>query len=146
MAAQEALYLGFDFGQKQMGIAVGQSITRTASPVGTLTAKQGQPDWSVVDQLVRQWCPAGFVVGLPLNMDGTLSDMAHRARAFAKQLEHHYPFRPAHCIDERLSTKEAQRWYQDRYQRLPDKTLLDTLAAVIILESFLNRISPQEEA
>ena len=129
--------MGFDFGQKHIGIAVGQTITRTASPLSVIPSQRGIPYWKALDVLIAQWQPQVLVVGLPLNMDGTMSPMAHKAKVFAAQLEARY-HQPTHCVDERLSTKEAERWFIQQYQRLPKKAEIDTLSAVIILESFMS--------
>ena len=69
MAARDGYVLGIDFGLKHMGIAVGQTVTRTASGLTTLQARNGKPNWSEIDQLVVQYRPIALVVGLPLNMD-----------------------------------------------------------------------------
>lgn len=131
------MILGFDFGLRGIGVAVGQAVTRTASPVGVITAQQGMPDWVAMDALIKAWRPTTLVVGLPLNMDGSMSDMAFRAQKFAKRLKERYRLE-VHCMDERLSTHEAIAWYRERYQKEPDKATKDSLAAVIILESFLS--------
>ncbi|HEY5717466.1 MAG TPA: Holliday junction resolvase RuvX, partial [Motiliproteus sp.] len=79
--------LAFDFGTTRIGVAVGQAITATASPLPWIKAKDGVPDWSQLERLVREWQPDALVVGLPLNMDGSLCEMSHRARKFANRLQ-----------------------------------------------------------
>ena len=133
------MVLGFDFGLKQIGVAVGQAVTRTASPVGVVRADNGMPDWAALDTLIQTWKPNQIVVGLPLNMDGTMSDMAFRAQKFAKRLSDRYHL-STHCMDERLSTHEAIAWSKERYHKVPEKSIKDTLAAVVILESFLSSL------
>ena len=103
-----ASVLAIDFGLRRMGLAVGQTITRTASPVGSVSASDGRPDWAALDQLIEEWRPDRLVVGLPLNMDGTESDMSGRARRFAELLEQRYAI-PAELTDERLTTREARQ-------------------------------------
>ena len=75
--------LGFDFGSKKMGVATGQSFTGTASPQGIIKTKDGIPNWDEIDNLIEQWQPQMIVVGLPLNMDGSESELAQRATKFA---------------------------------------------------------------
>ena len=77
--------LGFDFGAKRIGIAYGQSISETAKPLNELKANNGIPSWDEIEKLVVAWKPNCFLVGLPLNMDGTESQQCLRARKFAKK-------------------------------------------------------------
>ena len=95
--------MSFDFGLKHIGIAVGQSVTQTARPLTTLSAKNGKPDWQKLDELMQTYRPAVFVVGLPLNMDGSVSDMSDRATLFAKTLAERITA-PVYLADERLSS------------------------------------------
>ena len=64
-------FLGFDFGTKSIGVAVGQRITATARPLPALKAQDGKPDWNIIEKLLKEWQPEAVIVGLPLNMDGT---------------------------------------------------------------------------
>ena len=131
-AATEAggLVMGFDFGLARIGVAVGQRITRTASPVGVVAAKGGEPVWAELDALLKEWVPGELVVGLPLNMDSTMSEMASRANRFGEQLASRYSL-PVAMMDERLSSFEAK-------SRAPDADApLDALAASLILETWL---------
>ena len=103
MAAHDGYVLGIDFGLKHIGIAVGQTVTRTANGLTTLQARNGRPNWSEVDQLVAQYRPIALVVGLPLNMDGSGSDMSERADTFARHVARH-TLLPTYLADERLSS------------------------------------------
>ena len=78
--------IGFDFGTKSIGVAVGQSITATASALTAISAKEGIPDWLIVENLLKEWQPERLVVGLPLNMDGTEQPLTQRARKFGNRL------------------------------------------------------------
>ena len=98
--------LGFDYGTRQIGVAVGQTLTGSAQPLLVLKARDGVPDWRQIAALIDEWKPDALVVGLPLNMDGTPSDMSARAEKFARRLEGRYRL-TVHCVDERLSTFEA---------------------------------------
>ena len=121
--------MGFDYGTTKMGVAVGQVITRTATPLAQIKATDGIPDWSAIDALVETWHPEVFVVGLPLNMDGTESEMSVRAEKFARRLEGRYHIR-FEMMDERLTSFDAA-------QRTDDTDAIDAVAAQLILESWL---------
>lgn len=82
----EGYVLGIDFGLKHIGIAVGQTVTRTASGLVTLAAKNGKPNWTELSELIHQYRPIAVVVGLPLNMDDTPSEMSALATDFAQKL------------------------------------------------------------
>lgn len=131
-----SIILGFDFGMKQIGIAVGQSLTATATPEATLAAKDGIPDWKDIKLLIDQWQPAALVIGLPLNMDGSSSESSRRAKKFANRL--HDKFRlPTHTADERLSTVEARNLAKTMSKTKGwQKHSLDSIAAAVILESW----------
>ena len=96
--------LAFDFGLKHIGVAAGQTITRTASGLTTLPARDGAPDWSAVRKLVSEWRPIALIVGLPLNMDDTESDMSERVRAFARRLAKETGL-AVELADERLTSR-----------------------------------------
>jgi len=104
---QPETVLAIDFGLKRMGVAAGQSVTGTASPITAVTASNGAPDWAELDRLISEWRPDHLVVGLPLNMDGTESEMSQCARRFAKRLRKRYSM-PVDLTDERLTTIEAK--------------------------------------
>jgi putative Holliday junction resolvase len=137
---ESQVFLGFDFGLKYIGVAVGQKITQTASPVKTLLARDGIPNWDEIQQLLDNWRPAALIVGIPLNMDGTEQLLTHCARQFVKRLKKKYAL-PVYEVDERLSTWEAkQRLYVGAKGRKAKKTLheIDAIAATLLLEQWLN--------
>nr|VFK43643.1 MAG: putative holliday junction resolvase [Candidatus Kentron sp. TC]VFK45155.1 MAG: putative holliday junction resolvase [Candidatus Kentron sp. TC]VFK58314.1 MAG: putative holliday junction resolvase [Candidatus Kentron sp. TC] len=127
--------LGFDPGRKRIGVAVGQTLTGTANPVGTVAVRRNAPDWEFIDRLISTWDPDGLVVGLPLNMDGTEQAMTHAARRFRNQLAHRYRL-PVYVADERLSTREARDRLacEGRLRAEED----DPVAAQIILETWFS--------
>ncbi len=125
--------LGFDYGPRKIGIAVGQTLTGTASPLQTLRAVKEKPDWNGIGGLIETWQPDALVVGLPYNMDDTEAELAARARRFARQLEGRYR-RKVYLIDERLTSFEARRSMSDSIKRVED---LDAVAAKLILETWL---------
>ena len=133
----EGNVIAFDFGTHSMGVAVGQRITASANPLCALKVKQGVPQWSEVDALMNEWQPVALVVGIPLNMDSTEQWTTEVARNFAEKLRGRYN-KSVFGIDERLTTREARQmvFEQQGYKAL-EKTLIDSFAAKLILERFL---------
>jgi putative Holliday junction resolvase len=132
------LLLGFDYGTRQIGVAVGQAITGQARELCILKARDGVPDWQQIEALLREWQPDALVVGLPLNMDGSPSDMSARAEKFARRLNGRFNL-PVYTHDERLTTYEAKgerlrQGQSDGYRERP----VDALAAALLLEGWLN--------
>ncbi len=130
------LYLGFDYGLTRIGVATGQTLTRTASPLCVLKASNGTPQWEQIEALIREWQPVALVVGLPINMDGSDNPITARARKFAKRLHGRFHL-VAHLVDERLSTQEARALTQRHGTGVEHDGALDTAAACVILNQFL---------
>ena len=130
------LIMGFDYGTKKIGIAIGQWVTRTANPVAIVRAENGRPDWAHLDRLIEEWKPQKFIVGLPLNMDDSESEMSELTMRFSSQLQKRYSL-PTHFMDERLSTFEARQ--KDTWSCNPRKLEFDDVAAVLILESWFRQ-------
>lgn len=133
--------LGFDYGKRRVGIAVGSAITASAQPLTTLAHHAGQPDWPALDALIAEWHPGALVVGLPLNADGQTQKMTNRAHNFADEIRGRYRL-PVRTVDERYTTIEAgQRLRTARASGSRGKRLakgdIDAMAAQIILESWL---------
>lgn len=131
--------LGFDFGMKNIGIAVGQELTATANPLTAIKARDGIPDWSHIEKLLKEWQPDLLIVGLPLNMDGTEQEMTAAAKRFGNRLNGRFNI-PVEWQDERLTTYEALdqmgiRSKMDSRQRSD----VDQLSAQLILQSWLNQ-------
>lgn len=129
--------LGFDFGMKHIGVAVGQTITRTANPLTSLKALNGIPNWEEIAQLIKTWGAKALVIGIPLNMDGTEQPISAAAKKFGNRL--HERFRlPVHEVDERLTTIEAKhQLFEAEGYRALDKKSVDSYSAKLILESWL---------
>ncbi len=127
--------LGFDFGLKQIGVAVAQRITRSATALEILSAKEGKPDWARVQHLVEEWKPECLVVGLPLNMDGSESEMAVRAKKFANRLHGRLGIR-VELQDERLTSFEVKQTLAENNSKIR-RDKIDALAAARILEDWL---------
>ncbi|WP_020407061.1 Holliday junction resolvase RuvX [Hahella ganghwensis] len=139
--------LGFDFGLKRIGVASGQSITGTASPLPEIPARDGIPDWNVIARLIDEWQPARVLVGEPSNMDGTDSDMARRARKFANRIHGRFGV-PIVLVDERLTSFEAKQLVKDRYGHQDfGQYAVDSIAAVLIIEHwFASTDSPLQKS
>jgi putative Holliday junction resolvase len=129
--------LAFDFGTRQIGVASGQKLLKTANPLTILRAKDGIPNWNELKKLIDDWMPDQILVGLPLNMDGSESQFCLRARKFGKRLHGKYGVEVA-MVDERLSTFTAKNQLQTKNQKYKHKkTFVDDIAAVLILETWL---------
>lgn len=131
--------LGFDFGTHSIGVAIGQSLTGTASPLAALKAKDGQPNWNLVAKLIAEWQPDTVVVGLPLNMDGTEQPLTDLARKFANRLHGRFGIQVV-LQDERLTTVAAKEDLFGRggYKQL-QKGKVDSAAAQLIVEDYFSQ-------
>ncbi|HWV15337.1 MAG TPA: Holliday junction resolvase RuvX [Cellvibrio sp.] len=134
--------LAFDYGTKNIGLACGQTISGTASSLPTLKAKDGIPDWSQIEKILGEWQPDLVLVGLPLNMDASESELSSRARKFANRLHGRFGVK-VEMYDERLSSFEAKGEVISRggsrdYKNNP----VDSIAARLILEAWLENHSP----
>ena len=126
--------LGFDFGPKKIGIAVGQTITASATPLTTLRTRQGQPNWEAIGALIGEWLPEALVVGMPYNMDDTEGDGAEGIKRFARQLAGRYRL-PVRLVDERLTSRAAREQLGKQATSLE---VVDAMAAKLILETWLS--------
>lgn len=133
--------LSFDFGQRRIGVAVGQTHTGTATALGTVVNGQ-KPDWDHISRLVEEWKPAMFVVGLPLSEEGDETRMSSLARSFGDGLQRRYGIEISY-FDERLTSKAAEGQFADMRAagsaRKRDVERLDAMAARIILENWLQQ-------
>lgn len=131
--------LAFDYGLRRIGVAVGQSITATASPLPPLLARNGQPDWGQVERLLAEWQPRRLVVGLPLDLDDSEQALSVAARKFAGRLHGRFGL-AVDFVDERLSTKAARAELFERggYKAL-QKQSVDSRAACLILEGWFEQ-------
>ncbi len=136
MSAQT--FLGFDYGTKSIGVAVGRLPTGRAEGAGCVAGLKSGPDWDAIARLVNLWQPEGLVVGLPRNMDGTDNAMTALSLRFGRRLDgrHHLP---VYWVDERLTTVSVREHVKDTGARKTRrKAMLDTLAAVAILQAFFD--------
>ena len=129
--------LAFDFGTKSIGVAVGQEVTGTASPLAALKARDGIPDWQQIAALYEEWQPHLVVVGLQLNMDGSEQEMTQRAKKFANRLHGRFKVAVETC-DERLTTTDAKSMLFELggYKKLT-KDKIDSVSACVIFTSWI---------
>ena len=130
--------LCFDYGEKRIGVAVGQHVTATATALEIVAVRHGRPDWERIETLVREWQPQALVVGNPLNLDGTRQPCTDAADRFARKLAGRFRI-PVHRADERLTTFAARR-------QVPGRVKVDAEAAKVILESWLAMQQPAPAA
>jgi putative Holliday junction resolvase len=122
-------FLGFDFGTRRTGVASGNALTRSATPLTTIAA-EGDARFAAIGRLITEWQPDALVVGVPFHPDGAAHDNTRRAQRFARQL--HGRFRlPVHEVDERYSSTEAEGL---------GAADVDAASAAIILEQFLRTL------
>ncbi|NOU44327.1 MAG: Holliday junction resolvase RuvX [Methyloglobulus sp.] len=136
---QDETYLGFDFGSKKIGVAVGHLLTGIASPVRVLRAVKDNPDWDGISKLIAEWRPAGLVVGISRQIDGSDNTITPRMLKFCRQLDGRYHL-PVHQQDETLSTFEAKHMLFEDVNVNAAKlwAVQDQLAAQLILQTWLN--------
>ena len=125
----------FDYGRKRIGVAVGQQLTRSASPLMTIRARDGKPDWPAVNLLMHEWNPDALVVGIPYHMDGSEQDMTAAAERFCRQLEGRFRI-PVYRAEERLSSYIVET-SRSRPRAANDE--IDALAAQVILQDWLQQ-------
>jgi putative Holliday junction resolvase len=130
--------LAFDFGTRWIGVAVGDTETRLASPLGMFEAESLSRRMAEIEALLREWRPERLLVGLPLAMDGGEHGMTRRARRFARQLEARFRL-PVEFADERLSSAAAESTLRETGRGgRRHKQSVHALAAKIILQSYLD--------
>lgn len=130
--------MAFDYGLRQIGVAIGNALLGTSQALPILKAKDGIPDWQAVEALVQEWQPDLLLVGEPINMDGTESELSRRANKFGRRLHGRLGL-AVEMVDERLSSFEAKTLSRERghsgdYHREP----IDSLAAELILQTWLS--------
>ena len=146
MSSPGEVVLAFDYGERRIGVAVGQTALGTASPAGALPA-HGRPDWPAIERCIREWGPARLLVGLPYNMNGTETALTVACRAFAAELAHRSSL-PVELVDERLTSSAATSELRDARRsgaraRRVRREDIDANAARLILESWLRRPTPE---
>jgi putative Holliday junction resolvase len=140
-AAHPGTVLGFDFGEKRVGVAVGEHTLGLAHPLSTIEIEDRERRLAAIDRLVAEWRPAQFVVGLALAADGSEHEMTRRCRRFSRQLEARYRL-PVELVDERYSSTSAGEALRAQGVDLrAGKHLIDAAAAQIILQGYFDAAS-----
>ena len=125
-----ALFLAFDYGTRRIGVASGNSLTRTATPLATVADAAVDARFAAIGRLISDWQPAALVVGVPRHTDGAPHDNTRRAERFARQLQGRFGL-PVHAVDERYTTTAAQADGASVAE-------VDAASAVLILEQYFN--------
>jgi len=135
----EGTLIGFDFGSRRIGVAVGETTTRIASPLGAIDAEANEARFEAIGRIVAEWHPAGFVVGLPRHSDGSEHAVARLAEKFGRRLEARYNV-PVMYVDETLTSAEAEASLKHTRTRAGTRSDVDALAATLILQSYLDEL------
>lgn len=134
MPEETGIVLGFDYGQRRIGVAIGQFLTGSARELTIIRTRDGKPDWPAITRLLDEWQPVALVVGMPLHMDGSEHEITARARRFGNQLAGRYNL-PVHPADERLTTYAAG---QELREQGRSGEADDALAARLILQGWMD--------
>ncbi|QSA95704.1 Holliday junction resolvase RuvX [Methylococcus sp. EFPC2] len=139
-------YLGFDFGNKSIGVAVGQRVTGGATALETIRVQSQEIKWQAIGRLVETWRPCGFVVGLAYQLDGTENPITQPTLRFCRQLEGRYRL-PVYTIDETYTTLESRDVFYDNRMKQSSTFVKfkDAIAAQLILQTWL-RVAAHREA
>lgn len=127
-----SVVLGFDFGQKRIGVAIGNGFTESANALNILDGRTNAAKWSAIESLIKQWMPEVLVVGLPCHPDGTPHELSRLSLKFARQLEGRFAL-PVYMVDERYSSAVVE--CQDG--------LIDDEAAAVILQQWFDEGQPK---
>lgn len=132
---QSNRFLAFDFGEKRIGVATGQRLVNSTQALKIIACNQDQPDWKIIENLIKEWQVEAFVVGLPLNMDDTEQAITDKARKFGQRLHGRFGL-PLYFHDERLSSVEVKEYLFEigGYKKVNQE--IDAFAAELILKSF----------
>lgn len=137
----EGTVLGFDFGEKRIGIAVGETMLKLAHPLTTIQAEENAVKFAQIATLIQEWRPSLLVVGLPTYLDGEAHELTHLAKKFAQRLEGRFNL-PVVMVDERLSSAEAaQSLRESGIHGIQQKAMIDQVAAQTILQSYFDHLS-----
>ena len=128
--------LAFDFGFRKIGVAVGNTLTKTTMPLDIIYTKNGGPPWNDIENLLEEWKPLSVIVGDPINMDDTFSEMSGKARKFAQRLHGRFSVKVL-MVDERLSSFEAKSFFQNEFGGKTNVDNIDSIAAEIVLKSWM---------
>lgn len=130
-----SLVLGFDYGEKNIGVASGNAITGTAQPVTILKSTHGEPDWSEVEALIKEYTPDAFILGIPFTKDGTETDHIKKIRKFGNRLHGRFGLQVFE-VDESRSSIESEAFLKPSQRN--KKGQLDAISAAIIIERWFS--------
>lgn len=137
---QSGTVLGFDFGERRIGIAVGEHLIGSANPLTTIDNESNEIRFITITELVKEWQPKLLVVGLPLSLDGSENTLTQLCKKFARRLNGRFNL-PVVLIDERYSSVEAsQLLNQSGIKGRAQKVMLDQVAAQTILQSYFDGV------
>lgn len=131
------IVLGFDFGEKNIGVATGNTISQTAQPLTILKANDGQPNWEEIEAILKDYTPQAFILGIPFTQDRRETEHIKRVRKFGKRLHGRFGL-PLFEVDEFQTSKESQQYLKPSQKR--KKGNLDALAAALIIERWFNQV------
>ncbi len=137
-------FLGFDFGLKKIGVAIGHTETGFASALTTITSMPKETRWQAIQKLIVSWEPSALIVGISRNMDGSDHDMTRAIQKFARQLEGRFAL-PVSQVDETLSSREAWKllYEETGVSHAKALKLQDQIAAQLILQTWLDQPTPR---
>lgn len=144
-----SVVLGFDYGERRTGVAIGQMVTGTATPLITLPNRAGDPGWKAIDALIQTWKPDALVVGLPGARHAGARKIRAEIAAFQCQLEVRFGL-PVYTVDEAYSSTDAYEHLRMQKRarskgRAIDKGEVDRVAAAIVLEAWMSSASSSGE-
>lgn len=140
-SARQGCVLGFDFGEKRIGVAIGEHLLSIAHPLATIDEEANDKRFAAIAALINEWQPASLVVGLPSYLNGDEHELTQLCRKFARRLEGRFNL-PVTLVDERLSSAEAsQALRQTGITGRKQKPMLDQVAAQHILQSYFDRLA-----
>lgn len=134
------LILGFDFGTKYIGVAIGQTTTNTATPIGCLKTNNQQINWKEIDLIINSWNPKALIVGIPKDLNNNIQNITIKSLKFYRQLQKRFKL-PTYKVNEQLSTWEAKNLLNLQHkQNLSSKELLNLNAqsAAVLVSQWLN--------
>jgi putative Holliday junction resolvase len=135
--------LGIDYGLRKIGVAIGQTLLGTSSPIGIVTCQFGEPNWPQLSKIITEWAPDRIVIGMPYNIDDSENDMTEKVKIFGEAVAKKYKL-PVFFEDEKLTTKLANSELAEmqHYKKSPKKipNLVDAFSACMIVESYIQNL------
>jgi putative holliday junction resolvase len=132
--------IGFDFGMKRVGVALGKTLINQAKALDCLYVKDGVPIWTDIDKLVEIWKPDKLLVGIPTHVDGAEQPITFAARKFAEKLRRRFHIEVV-LVDERYTTVEArQALFEEGGFRHLKNSEVDSVAAKVIIEHWMSTL------